>query len=88
MNDNGWISYGEGDNSHLTDSRRQMVEERIEERNMQRGGLLGVVMVNVYEHDCQVQVNFPDESLLGVETESSVISNMVARASAELASWS
>jgi len=42
-NEHGWISYGAGDNSHLTDEQRQMVEERIRERQEQQGGLLGVV---------------------------------------------
>jgi hypothetical protein len=87
MNESGWIGYGESDNSHLTDEQRQIVEERIRERREQRGGLLGVVVVSVYEHGCDQQVSFPDGSLLGVETDASVISEMVARASTELANW-
>lgn len=87
-NEHGWISYsGGGDNSHLTDARRHMVEERIRDRRELRGGLLGVVEVYVYEHGCHQQVSFPKGSLLGVETEASVISEIVARASAELANW-
>ncbi len=87
MNEHGWISHGEGDNSHLTDEERRMVEERIRERQEQRGGLLGVVEVNVYEHGCDPQVSFPHGSLLGVEADASVIAEIVARASAELANW-
>ncbi|HVA53922.1 MAG TPA: hypothetical protein VNF05_10465 [Acidimicrobiales bacterium] len=86
-NEHGWIGYGAGDNSHLTDEQRQMVEDRIRERQEQRGGLLGIVEVYVYEHGCHQQVNFPYGSLLGVETDASVISEMVARASAELGNW-
>ena len=87
-NEHGWISYvGGSDNSHLTDEQRQMAEERIRERQEQRGGLLGVVEVYVYEHGCHEQVIFPHGSLLGVETDASVISEIVARASAELANW-
>jgi|GEM_PF-2592684 len=86
-NEHGWISYGAGDNSHLTDEQRQMLEERIRERQEERGGLLGVVVVSVYEHGCHQQVNFPHGSLLGVETDASVISEIVARASAQLANW-
>jgi len=86
-NEHGWISYGAGDNSHLTDEQRRMVEERIHERQKQQGGLLGVVVVSVYEHGCQPQLSFPQGSLLGVETDASVISEIVARASAELANW-
>ncbi len=86
-NEHGWIGHGAGDNSHLTDEQRQVVEGRIRERQEQRGGLLGVVEVYVYEHGCQEQVIFPHGSLLGVETDASVISEIVARASAELANW-
>jgi hypothetical protein len=64
-----------------------MVEERHRERQEQRGGLLGVVEVYVYERGCHPQVNFPHGSLLDVETDASVISEIVARASAELANW-
>jgi hypothetical protein len=42
--------------------------------------LLGVVVVRVYERGCHQQVNFPEGSLLGVETDATVISEMVARA--------
>jgi hypothetical protein len=87
MNESGWIGYGESDDSHLTDEQREIVEERIRERREQRGGLLGVVVVSVYEHGCDQQVSFPDGSLLGVETDASVISEMVARALTELANW-
>jgi hypothetical protein len=86
-NENGWISYGGGDNSHLTDVQRQMVEERIRERQEQQGGLLGVVVVSVYERGCLAHVSFPQGSLLGVETNASAISEMVVRASVELGNW-
>lgn len=83
----GWISYGEGDNSHLTQEQRQSVQERISERQENRGGLLGIVEVRVYEQGCQPQVSFPNGSLLGVDTDDSVISEIVARATSELANW-
>lgn len=86
-NEDGWISYGEGDNSHLTEEQRQMVEQRIAERKVKHGELLGVVVVSVYEHGCHSQVNLPDGSLFGVETDTSTISEIVARASDQLANW-
>jgi hypothetical protein len=86
-NEHGWIGYGEGDNSHLTGEQREIVEERIRDRHEQRGGLLGVIEVSVYEHGCHQQVSFPNGSLLEAETNASVISEIVARASAELANW-
>jgi hypothetical protein len=86
-NQQAWISHGADDNSHLTDEQRQMVEERNDERQERRGGLLGIVEVYVYEHGCRPQVNFPDGSLLGIDSDASAISEAVARASAELANW-
>jgi hypothetical protein len=88
MSEDDWISYGAGDNAHLTVEQRHMVEQRVTERKEQQGELLGVVVVSVYEKGCHSQVNFPDGSVLGVETDGSVISEMVSRASAELANWS
>ena len=87
-NERGWISYAGGsDNSHLTDDERQMVEERNCERHELRGGLLAVVEVYLYEHHFHEQMTFPRGSLLGAETDASVISEIMARASAELANW-
>jgi hypothetical protein len=86
-NGHGWSSYGQGDNSHLTNEQRRMVEERNRERQERRGRLLGVVEVYVYERGCHPQVIFPDGSLLGVDSDASVISEAVSRASAELANW-
>jgi hypothetical protein len=86
-NEHGWISYGGGGNAHLTDTQRQALEERNRERREQRGGLLGVVEVYVYEHGCHSQVSFPSGSLLGPDSDDSAISGIVAQAAAELASW-
>jgi hypothetical protein len=64
MAQQGWFSYtGNGDNSHLTDEQRQIVEERIRSR----GQLLGVVQVRVYENGCEPYVTFPQGAALGVE---------------------
>ena len=82
--EHGWFSYvGGGDNSDLTGEQRQMVEERI--RN--RGELLGVVQVRVFENGCEPYVTFPQGAVLGVETDQSVIAEMVARARTELVDW-
>ena len=78
----GWFSSTGGNNSHLTDEQRQIVEDRI--RN--RGDLLGVVQVRVYENGCDY-VTFPQDAVLGVETDQSEIAAMVARARAQLVDW-
>ena len=82
--DQGWFSYvGSGDNSDLTDEQRQIVEERIRSR----GELLGVVQIRVFENRCEPFVSFPQGAALGVETDQSVIAEMVARARTELVNW-
>ncbi len=82
--DHGWFSYtGSGDDSHLTDEQRQIVEQRIQ----CRGQLLGVVQVRVYENGCEPFVTFPDGAALAVETDQSVIADMVARARTQLVDW-
>jgi hypothetical protein len=80
----GWFSYtGNGDNSHLTEEQRQIIEDRIRER----GDLLGVVQVRVYENGCEPYVTFPEDAVLGVATDRSEIADMVARARSQLADW-
>jgi hypothetical protein len=82
--DHGWFSYtGSGDNSHLTDEQRHIVEDRIRSR----GQLLGVVQVRVFEHWCEPFVTFPQDAALGIETDQSVIAEMVARARTRLDDW-
>ena len=45
-NEHGWVSYvGGGDNSHLSDEERKMVEERIRVRRERQGGLLAIVKI-------------------------------------------
>ena len=83
----GWISYTPGDNSHLTDNQRTLVEQRIKQRKARRGALLGVVEVRVYEHGGEPQVSFPPGSELGVESGPEAIASIVSRAREELAHW-
>jgi len=86
--ENGWVSYvGGGDNSHLSEEQRQLVEERIRQRQETRGGLLGVAQVRVYENGCEPQVTFPQGALLGIDSGAPAISEMVLRARTELANW-
>jgi hypothetical protein len=79
----GWFSYSGGDTSHLTDEQRQVVEDRIRDR----GNLLGVVEVRVYENGCESYVTFPQNAVLGVDTDQSEIAEMIARAHAQLVDW-
>jgi hypothetical protein len=83
----GWVSYPSGDNSHLSIEVRAEVERRVKRRREERGALLAIVQVRVYENDEEPQVSFPESALLGVETDSSIISDVVARAREQLAQW-
>jgi hypothetical protein len=83
----GWVSYTSGDNSHLAPNVRGEVERRVRRRQEERGALLALVQVVVYENDEEPQVSFPEGALLGVEADSSVISDVVARAREQLGHW-
>ena len=83
----GWVSYTSGDNSHLPDDVREEMERRIRERKERQGRLLAIVQVHVYEQGEHAQVSFPQGALLGADTESSVVAEVVARARDELAHW-
>ena len=79
----GWFSYQGADDSHLSETRRQSVEERIR----RRGPLLGPVQVWVYENGCEPFVTFPQGAVLGIETDQSEVAAMVARARTRLSDW-
>jgi hypothetical protein len=71
----------------LTEEQRQLVEERIHQREESRGGLLGVVEVRVYENTCEPQISFPQGALQGIDAGAPAMNDMVTRARAELANW-
>jgi hypothetical protein len=83
----GWVSYTSGDNSRLAPEVRAEVERRFKRRREERGALLAIVEVRVYENDEEPQVSFPEDALLGVGTDSSIISDVVARAREQLVHW-
>jgi hypothetical protein len=85
--EHGWVAYSSGDNSHLSPEVRAEVKRRIMQRQEERGALLAIIEVRVYENDEEPQVSFPQDALLGVETDSSIISDVVARARDQLDRW-
>jgi hypothetical protein len=85
--EHGWVAYTSDDNSHLSPEVQVDVERRIMRRREERGVLLAIVEVRVYENDEEPQVSFPPDALLGVETDSSIISDVVTRAREQLAHW-
>ena len=85
--ESGWVSYTSGDNSHLAPDVRSEVQRRFKQRQTERSALLAIVQVRVYENDEEPQVTFPTDAVLGVETDSSIISEVVVRAREKLAHW-
>jgi hypothetical protein len=85
--EHGWVAYTSGDNSHLSPEVRAEVERRIQQRQAERGALLAIVEVRVYENAEEAQVSFPKDAILGVEAGSSIVSGVVARALKGLAHW-
>lgn len=85
--EHGWVAYTSGDNSHLSPEVRAEVERRSKRRQEERGGLLAIVEVRVYQNDEEAQVSFPPDALLGIGTDSSIISDVVVRAREQLAHW-
>jgi non-ribosomal peptide synthetase component E (peptide arylation enzyme) len=86
--EHGWVVYTSGDNSHLSPELRVEVEGRMKQRQEDRGGaLMAIVEVRVYENEVEPQVSFPQDALLGPDTDSSIISDVVARAREQLSDW-
>jgi len=85
--EHGWVAYASGDNSHLSPEVRSEVERRLNQRQEERGALFAIIEVRVYENDEEAQVGFPPDAILGVETDSFIISEVVARAREQLAHW-
>jgi hypothetical protein len=85
--EHGWTAYISGDDSHLSPEARAEAERHIKRRQEERGALMAIVVVRVYENDEEPQVSFPQDAILGVETDSSIISDVVARAREQLAHW-
>lgn len=88
----GWVSYasGPGGQDHLPPEVRAEVARQEAARQERRGRLLCEVHVSVYEHDDQtaeMYVSFPAGALLGLESDSSLIADAVARAREQLARW-
>jgi hypothetical protein len=86
--DHRWIGYtSHGDNSHLIEEQRQLVDQRKIERQERRGALLAIVQVHVHENGKAPQVLFPPRAILKPDTDSSVISEVVNRARIRLGAW-
>lgn len=83
----GWVALSPLGETGLPDDLRAEVRGRIEQNRVQRGDLLAVVEVRVFENGAEAQVSFPPEGLLGPDSDSDVIADVVARAREQLASW-
>jgi hypothetical protein len=86
--DEGWVTYVlGGENGHLTEEQRRLIEEEMRRRTERRGRLLAVVEVRVYENETEPQVSFPPGALLKPESDGREIIEVVERARVDLAVW-
>jgi len=83
----GWISLGPRKGTEGPGDAPTRIEQATREQDERRGALLAVVEVRVYEHDEMPYVTFPTDAVLGVESEASVISEVVSRAREQLRNW-
>lgn len=79
----GWVSSTPETFATLPET----VQHSVHERQAQRGDLLALVTVRVYEHDEEPYVTFPDDAHLEPESDSSAIVDVVARARESLTHW-
>jgi hypothetical protein len=63
-------------------ARRTMIE-----RHRDRGPLMAVVAVRVYENGTEPQISFTPDCSLGVDTDRETLAGVVARARDALADW-
>ena len=84
----GWVGRTPRNNSNLSPEVQAEIERRIQQRGEEQGALLATVVVRVYEHSEEPQISFPRGSVLGPETDSLTIEEVVERAREQLAHWS
>jgi hypothetical protein len=76
---NGWVSTTPETLATLPES----VQHSVHERQARRGDLLALVTVQIYEHDEEPYVTFPQGAQLGPESDSSAIADVVRPSSGE-----
>lgn len=86
--DEGWVTYVlGGENGHLTEEQRGLIEEEMRRRRERRGRLLAVLEVRVYENETEPQIFFPPGALLKPDSDGREIIGVVERAREDLAVW-
>ncbi len=83
----GWVSFTPASLAQLPEEQRREVERRGARHEEERGRLLAVVEVRVFEHDEDAQVTFPPGAGLGPDSDAAAIAAAVARARDQLAGW-
>jgi hypothetical protein len=82
-----WISWSPQSATSLPDEMRAEIEERIRRARSEKGALLAIVEVRVFEHGSEAQVSFSSDSLLRPDDDREVIADVVRRAREELDNW-
>jgi hypothetical protein len=83
----GWMAWTPAGGTHLLDEVRTEIERRVGLAQNERGALLAVVEVRVFENTSEAQVSVPSEALLRPDHDRDVIADVVRRAQEELGNW-
>jgi hypothetical protein len=85
--ESGWVSWTGDSWVDLGPETRERTRRRMIDRHRDRGPLMAIVQVHVYEAGAEPQISFTGESTLGVETDRETLAGVVARARDALAGW-
>jgi hypothetical protein len=83
----GWVSWTGDSWVDLPPETRARARRTMVDRHRERGPLMAIVQVRVYENGAEPQLSFTQECTLGVETDRETLAGVVARARDALAEW-
>jgi hypothetical protein len=83
----GWVGFTPQSIDNLPPETQGKVRKTMKERTKQRGRLLAVVEVRVFERDEHAQVSFTSDSALTPDADPANIAEVVNRARKKLTKW-
>ena len=83
----GWVGFTPQSIDNLPPETQAKVRKTMKERSEQRGRLLAVVEVRVFERDEHAQVSFTSDSALTPDADPATIADVVNRARKKLTTW-
>jgi hypothetical protein len=83
----GWVGFTPQSIDKLPPETQAKVRKTMQERTAQRGRLLAVVEVRVFESDEHAKVSFTSNSALTPDADPATIAEVVNRAREKLTTW-